>query len=373
VFNTHEVFNQSTPLTNYNLFTSDPALLRGLKHFGNGLLDGCNILSYNLLKSYGAKCGSSEMIEQANLAEKHRPQLRQFDTFGRRIDVVDFHPAYHHLMRHGREVGVASYGYNNEKRDPDSHSTRAALLYLQNQVDPGVCCPLVMTNAAIPVLRNVPGCEELVEKLCHQGYDPRDVPISEKISITAGMSMTEKQGGSDVRANTTMAIPVTAGRAGEGSPYRLTGHKWFTSAPMSDVYLTLAKTKDSDSNLSCFLVPRWCPDGSRNSGFKVMRLKEKLADRSNASSEVEYDNAWCTMVGEEGKGVKTIMEMVQSTRLDCAVGSAGLARRGLMETLHYTVCSYIRVCSAASSFVLIVCVSVCLSLGEPFSLRCDSF
>jgi putative acyl-CoA dehydrogenase len=134
-----------------------------------------------------------------------------------------------------------------------------------------------------------------------------------------------------------MATPVTASRRGQGSPYRITGHKWFTSAPMSDVYLTLAKTKDTDTALSCFLVPRWCPDGSRNSGFNVMRLKDKLADRSNASSEVEYDNAWCTMVGEEGRGVKTIMEMVQSTRLDCAVGSAGMARRGLMETLHYTV------------------------------------
>lgn len=225
---THDVINQSKLLLNYNMFKSDPALLRGLRAFGKGILDGNRISCFNMLNSYGKECGSEGMIETANLAEKNRPILRQFDTFGNRIDVVDFHPSYHKLMDSGKSVGVASYGYNNESSKPDAHITRAALLYMQNQVEPGVCCPLVMTNAAIPVLRRVPGCEEYVKKLCHQSYDPRNVPMEEKLGVTAGMSMTEKQGGSDVRANTTIAIPADETAQGEGNGYYLTGHKvWF--------------------------------------------------------------------------------------------------------------------------------------------------
>ena len=333
---THDIFNVSNSLKNYNMFKSDPAMIRGMESFGKGLLDGNKIENYTMLSDFGDKCGSEKMIDIATLAEKNKPILKQFDTFGQRIDVVDFHPAYHTLMTQAKEDGVASYGYNNELSSPNAHLTRGALLYMQNQVEPGICCPIVMTNAAIPVLRRVPGLEKVVDKLCHQSYDSRDVPIEQKTGITAGMSMTEKQGGSDVRSNTTMATPMNPNKTGQGSEYVLNGHKWFTSAPMCDVFLTLSKTTSNSKSPSCFLVPRWLPNGDRNEGFRVMRLKDKLADRSNASSEVEYDNAHAVMVGEEGKGVKTIIEMVQSTRLDCALGSAGMGRRALHETLHYT-------------------------------------
>lgn len=332
---THQIKNQSKQLINFNVYESDKSLKRSVKNLTN---EKNHQLIENYLFEHGKICGSESMIEHGILAEKNIPLLKQFDVFGNRIDVIDFHPSYHILMKLAKERGMTSYGYNNEDKYEDSHVVRSMIGYIQGQMDQGHGCPITMTNAAIPVLKKLTNYFNLnyVNKLCHPSYDPRNVPIQEKLSITAGMSMTEKQGGSDVRSNTTIAIPNDNNKLGDGNIYFLTGHKWFTSAPMCDIFLTLAKTPNND-NLSCFIVPRFCPDGNRNKGFKIMRLKNKIADRSNASSEVEYDNAWAHMIGEEGKGVKTIIEMVQSTRLDCTTGSASTAKRSLMEALNYTV------------------------------------
>lgn len=289
------------------------------------------------LVTVGEMCGSSEMIQHSELAQRNKPILKQFDNYGRRIDVAEYHISYHNLMDKSLSCGGAAYGYNNEKYPShSSHITRAGLIYMLNQLEPGHCCPVVMTSAAIPVLGKLDYMKDWTEKLLCSKYDPRNVPISQKEAVTCGMSMTEKQGGSDVRANTTTATPIIT--AGEGQAYSLIGHKWFTSAPMSDGFLTLAKTTNPVSNetgLSCFLVPRWKPDGSRNSGFQIMRLKDKLGDHSNASSEVEYRNAYGTLIGEPNKGVKTIIEMVQATRLDCILGSAGGMRKGLHLALNH--------------------------------------
>lgn len=327
---THEVFNQSRPFKNVNLYESDPALRRSLAAF---LPKQSLAESLAHVSSIGERCGSEKMMQTADLAEKNRPTFRQFDLYGNRIDVIDFHPSYHELMDFSLSAGGAAFGYNNSEKHAGSHVIRAALMYMMNQMEPGHCCPVVMTSAAVPVLRKLDSCTEWTQKLLHQGYDPRNVPIKEKKSITVGMSMTEKQGGSDVRANTTTAKAISKEGIGEG--YELTGHKWFTSAPMSDGFLTLAKTPGNDTP-SCFLVPRWKPDGSRNTGFQVMRLKDKLADRANASSEVEYSGAYGMMISEEGRGVKSIIEMVQCTRLDCTLGGAGGARRALMLALNHT-------------------------------------
>lgn len=319
---THAVFNQSKAFINKNLFKSDPALQRVVKKL---------IVPLDHLNNIGLVNGSAVMMNHAELAEKNVPVLRQYDAYGRRIDVVDYHPSYHALMKQGLESGAASYGFNNNAK-PGSHIVRAALIYMQNQLEPGHCCPIVMTSAAVPVIRKNSSLH-LTEKLCAQNYDPRDVPISEKSSITMGMSMTEKQGGSDVRANTTVAQFETSSPSGHKA-FLLKGHKWFTSAPMSDAFLTLAKTR-VDAPPSCFLVPRWRFDGTRNSGFKVMRLKQKCGDRSNASSEVEYDGAWGLLLGEESRGVKTIIEMVNCTRMDCTLGAAGGSRKALMLALNH--------------------------------------
>jgi putative acyl-CoA dehydrogenase len=217
---THEILNVSREFVNVNIYEADPSIRRSVAAFTNS-----DPSTVELLHNHGALCGSRALIETGVLAERNRPVLRQFDTFGRRIDVVDFHPSYHELMSLAKEVGTASYGYVHENASPDSHVVRGVLSYLQGQVDPGHGCPITMTNAAIPVLSRIPGCADLVRKLRHQSYDPRDVPMSEKQSITAGMSMTEKQGGSDVRANTTMATPADGGKTGQGAGYYLTGHK----------------------------------------------------------------------------------------------------------------------------------------------------
>jgi len=330
---THEVFNQSRPFLRVNLLESDPALKRSIVAFLKKDKPETLQQSMSLLNTVGERCGSEKMMQTADLAEKNRPTLRQFDHYGNRIDVVDFHPAYHELMSFSLSFGGAAHGYNNSLQNSGSHVTRAALMYMMNQLEPGHCCPVVMTSAAVPVLRKLEACKEWTQKLLNQNYDPRNVPISEKNAITVGMSMTEKQGGSDVRANTTTANAI--GKKGLGEGYELRGHKWFTSAPMSDGFLTLARTPGSEAP-SCFLVPRWKPDGSRNIGFRVMRLKDKLADRANASSEVEYDGAYGMMISEEGRGVKSIIEMVQCTRLDCTLGGAGGARRALMLALNHT-------------------------------------
>lgn len=327
---THMVTNQARRLEGFNAYEIDSSLQRAVAAFK---VDKAGI---GILHSFGRTTGQKYMIDIANRAEKNPPRLVQFDSYGHRVDIVEYHPDYHILMAHGLEHGAAAYGYNNPS-GVSSHVTRAGLIYMNNQLEPGHCCPIVMTSAAIPVLRKAFGVDpSYVEKLKCQKYDSSNIPISEKKAVTAGMSMTEKQGGSDVRSNTTIATAVDIGKTGPGAAYQLVGHKWFTSAPMCDFFLTLAKTSEQ-SPPSCFLVPRWLPDGTRNAGFRVMRLKDKCADRANASSEVEYDQAWALMISEEGKGVKSIIEMVSSTRMDCTLGSAAGMKRALQQALTHAV------------------------------------
>lgn len=238
--------------------------------------------------------------------------------------MVEFHPHYHALMRTAIAHGVAGLSWADPQ--PGAHVARAALSYLHHQVEPGTSCPLTMTHAAVPVLRREPALREWADKAIAPAYDPRDVPIADKPGVTVGMGMTEKQGGSDVRANTTRAVALQA----EGE-YLLTGHKWFFSAPMSDGFLVLAQAA---GGLTCFLMPRWRPDGTRNA-FRLMRLKDKVGDWSNASSEVEFDGAWAYRIGEEGRGVPTIIEMVMLTRLDCMAGAAAEMRMALAQAIHH--------------------------------------
>lgn len=278
------------------------------------------------LAEYGALAGG-ELYGLSFDAHRDRPRLRTHDRFGTRIDRVEFHSNYHAIMRAAITHGVA--GLSWAQPQPGAHVARAALSYLHYQVEPGSSCPLTMTHAAVPVLRREPALTEWADKAAAPAYDPREVPISEKAGVTIGMGMTERQGGSDVRANTTLAASL----ATEGE-YTLSGHKWFFSAPMSDGFLVLAQ---APGGLSCFLMPRMLADGQRNT-FRVMRLKDKLGDWSNASSEVEFDAAWARRVGPEGRGVATILEMVMLTRLDCMLGSSGLMRMALAQAVHH--CRY---------------------------------
>ena len=266
------------------------------------------------LAGYAALIGAPAMREAGREAMRHPPELRLFDRAGRRLDEVAFHPAYHALMQAGLEAGYAALPWTGGR-----HATHAAMVYLTSQVEPGVCCPMTMTYAAIPVLRGTPLEANWVPKLAASTYDPAVAPVAEKRAATLGMAMTEKQGGSDLRANSTWAEP-------DGEGWRLTGHKWFCSAPMSDGFLTLAQAQ---GGLSCFLVPRWLPEG-RNA-IRLMRLKDKLGNRANASAEIEYHGARAHLVGEEGRGVATIIEMVHHTRLDTALAPAGLMRAALAE------------------------------------------
>ena len=288
----------------------------------------------NQVRHFGKQCGSTKFMSLADDAEANRPSLRQFDNYGNRIDVIEFHDSYHSLMRNSIESGCTVHGHK-DAGNPSAHITRAALLLQANQLEPGHCCPVTMTSAAVPVLRDPhshPFVAQFLQKVMTGKYDPANAPISSKTGATIGMSMTEKQGGSDVRANTTIATQRIDG----GGAYSLRGHKWFTSAGMSDAFLTLAKVDSQDALPSCFLVPRWLPDGSRNSGFHLVRMKRKLADLANASSEVEYHDCLGYPVGEEGKGVKTILQMVQLTRLDCCIGSTGGMRRALQVAINHT-------------------------------------
>ncbi|KMW57072.1 Acyl-CoA dehydrogenase [Candidatus Rhodobacter oscarellae] len=264
-----------------------------------------------------------QMQEAGRQANRHAPQLRLFDAAGRRLDEVEFHPSYHWLLGLGLEHGYAACAWEDGARG--GHVTHAAMVYLMNQVEPGVCCPMTMTYAAVPAMSaDAALAQSWVPKLTARHYDPSVVPLSGKTAATLGMAMTEKQGGSDVRANTTRAEP-------DGDDYRLFGHKWFCSAPMSDGFLTLAQ---APGGLTCFLVPRWLEDGSRNA-IHLMRLKDKLGNRANASAEIEYHGAFAHRLGEEGQGVRTIIEMVHHTRLDTAVAPAGLMRAALGEALHW--------------------------------------
>jgi putative acyl-CoA dehydrogenase len=315
------VFNQSPPLEGYNLFDSDTALREAIHREGGGWIEP-------EARKLGELCGRPETINLGVLANRFAPELRTHDRFGNRIDEVTYHSAYHDLMRLGIEAKCHSLPWVEERSG--SHVARAALVMIRHQVDEGTSCPITMTFAAIPSLRLQPQhFHEWGRRALSAAYDPRSIPATQKAGILFGMGMTERQGGSDVRANTTVAEPAHA----DGSPdeYVITGHKWFCSAPMCDAFLILAQ---APGGLSCFLLPRWRPDGSRNA-FHLLRLKDKLGNRSNASSEVEFRRAYALLVGEEGRGVRTIMEMVRHTRLDCALGSASSIRKAVAEATHH--------------------------------------
>ncbi|MET9295620.1 acyl-CoA dehydrogenase family protein [Streptomyces sp. NPDC003077] len=314
---THEVLNQAPPLTGFST-ADEPALLEALRREGAGWGE-------RELRELGALAGTEAVREQARMAEEQPPRLRTHDRFGHRIDEVEFHPAWHQLMTAAVENGLHAAPWADAR--PGAHLLRAAKFYVWSQAEPGHGCPISMTYAAVPALRAAPELAARYEPLLSaRTYDYGLRPPLDKAGLIAGMSMTEKQGGSDVRANTTRAVP-----AGDGT-YRITGHKWFTSAPMSDVFLLLAQTEEGPS---CFLLPRVLPDGTRNP-MHLMRLKDKLGNRSNASAEIEYDGAVAWPVGEPGRGVRTIVEMVNMTRLDCVLGSAAGMRAGLRQALHHT-------------------------------------
>lgn len=316
-FVTHRVENQPPEFAPRDLWRDDIALREAVVREGG--YDFADALA-----TYGALAGD-ELYRLSFDAHRDRPRLRTHDRFGHRIDLVEFHPNYHRIMQAAIEHGVAGLSWSQPR--PGVHVARAALSYLHHQVEPGTSCPLTMTHAAVPVLRHAPALAGWESKAVSPYYDPRDIACEHKLGITLGMGMTEKQGGSDVRANATVATALGA----EGE-YRLVGHKWFFSAPMSDAFLVLAQ---APGGLSCFLMPRWRPDGSRNA-FALMRLKDKLGDWSNASSEVELMDAWAYRIGDEGRGVATIIEMVMLTRLDCMLGAAAEMRMALAQAMHHT-------------------------------------
>lgn len=319
VFDNHEVMNQPPPLVDCNLFETDPILGAALEREGAGW-------AVDKLAAFGRLTGSEHVAELAAAANRHLPELRVFDGAGRRLDEVTYHPAYHELMGIAKAHEVHSIAWTSARGG--GHVAHMALEYLLVQAEPGVCCPITMTYAALPALRNTPAiAAQWQARLTAASYDPRFIPATEKTGVTIGMAMTEKQGGSDVRANTTQAR-----LDGPDGQYELTGHKWFCSAPMSDAFLTLAQTA---AGLSCFLVPRWRPDGMRNP-FLIQRLKDKLGDRSNASCEIEYRRTWAQLIGEQGHGVRAIIEMVHHTRLDTAAAAAGLMRQAVVQAVHHT-------------------------------------
>jgi len=318
---THDVVNQTPPLENYNAWQGDAALQEAVHRHGGGWAEAD-------IRAYGEKTGSAQVIEWGFLANHYKPEFFPHDRYGHRVDLVRFHPAYHELMHMGLREGLHAQPWTAPR--PGAHVARAAKSYLQAQVEAGHGCPLTMTFAAVPTLKLTPSvAEQWLPKVLASDYDPRNVPHTEKTAVTIGMGMTEKQGGSDVRANTSVATPVAA--AGPGELYRLTGHKWFMSAPMCDAFLMLAQ---APGGLSCFLVPRWCPDGSKNP-LQVQRLKNKMGNVSNASSEVEMRGALGWMVGEEGRGVPAIIEMVALTRFDCMVGSMAGQRQAVAQAAHH--------------------------------------
>jgi putative acyl-CoA dehydrogenase len=317
---THEVLNQPPPLEGYDLFATDRVLAEGVEREGAGW-------AHDRLATLGSLVGGAP-LEWGRLANANPPVLRTHDRFGHRIDEVEFHPAWHDLMRTSVAHGLHALPWREPR--PGAHVARAGLFFVMSQVEAGHGCPISMTYSGVPALRAEPAlAAEWEPRLTSLDYDPGLRPASEKRGALCGMAMTEKQGGSDVRANTTRAEPL--GAPGRGREYAITGHKWFCSAPMCDAFLVLAQ---APRGLSCFLLPRILPDGTRNR-FHIQRLKDKLGNRSNASSEVEFDGAWARMVGEEGRGVATIIEMVNHTRLDCVIGSASGMRAALVQALHH--------------------------------------
>ncbi|HET99170.1 MAG TPA: DNA alkylation response protein, partial [Aurantimonas coralicida] len=318
-FQTHEVVNQSSDYAGFNAFRSDPLLRLLAAEFGDATL-----LS---LEQHGRFCGFAEAHDLARLANTEPPKLRRFDEKGRRLELVDYHPAYHALMRRSIADGLhASLWSGPAEEEGFRHRARAARFYMTAGVECGHLCPITMTSAAVAPLAAAPDVRDAwLPVIATRQYDPGVKPPLTKAGVTLGMGMTEKQGGTDVRANTSRAIEAGNGR------YRITGHKWFMSAPMSDAFLVLAQTGDGPT---CFLIPRRRDDGMLN-GLFIQRLKDKLGNRSNASAEVEFIDAEAVRIGDSGRGVRTIIDMVTLTRLDCALASAGLMRGALAEAVHH--------------------------------------
>ncbi|MEU6682180.1 acyl-CoA dehydrogenase family protein [Streptomyces sp. NPDC046832] len=319
---THTVTNQVPPLVGYDVFSADRSLTDAVdRHLDPELRD--DVLGE--LAALGRACGSAQVQEWGRLANENPPRLQTHDRYGNRVDEVEFHPSWHRLLGKGVSAGLTAAWDR-----PAGHLRRAAAFLVWTQVEAGNGCPLSMTHAAVPALRTDPDlAAEWEPRLTSMVYDRELRPAHLKAGALFGMGMTEKQGGSDVRANTTAARPLA-----EDGTYELTGHKWFCSAPMSDGFLVLAQ---APGGLTCFLVPRVLRDGTRNV-FRIQRLKDKLGNRSNASAEVEFDGTWGRRVGEEGRGVRTIIEMVAATRLDCVLGSAGLMRQAVAQAVHH--CTY---------------------------------
>jgi len=325
---THEVVNQPVELAGYNLYAVDRALREAVARAGAAAAEAS-------LLDFGQRIGTAEYLDLGRLANHHPPEFEPNDRFGRRTDLVRFHPAYHALMRTAISEGLHASPWTDP--GPAAHAERAARYYLHAQVEAGHGCPVTMTFAAIPSLRLQPDLAAMWEpKIGSRIYDPDNQPAEHKKGLTVGMAMTEKQGGSDVRANSTRAYPVSA--AGPGQPYELVGHKYFVSAPMCDLFLVLAQ---APGGLTCFLLPRWRPDGSKNP-MQLQRLKRKMGNVSNASAETELRGALAWMVGEEGRGVRTIIEMVAMTRFDCMIGSSAGMRMAASQALHH--------CSQRSAF-----------------------
>ena len=319
-FATHEVFNQSPPFEDVDLYTVDRPLMDAVSANGGAS-------ARQELSEFGKHWGSAAMAERGRIANENTPKLRTFDLRGNRRDEVEFHPAYHELMAHSAHAGVHNSTWNAAGKPAGGASEviRAAKFYMAAQVETGHLCPITMTRASVAALAEQPDLlAKIMPVLGTRSYDPAFAPWWTKRGMTLGMGMTEKQGGTDVRSNMTRAER-------DGDAYRITGHKWFMSAPMCDAFLVLAQAEEG---LSCFLMPRFAPDGSINA-IRFQRLKDKLGNRSNASSEVEFHGAYAERVGAEGKGIRTIIQMVQLTRQDCAIASAGLMRSGLAHALHH--------------------------------------
>lgn len=319
-FATHEVFNQSPPFEDVNLFAVDQPLVDAVRANGGAAAE-------RKLSEFGKHWGSAAMADRGRAANENTPKLRTFDAKGNRRDQVEFHPAYHELMAHSAHAGVhnSTWTADGKPVGDAAEVIRAAKFYMASQVETGHLCPITMTRASVAALAVQPDLlGRVMPVLSTKSYDPSFTPWWDKRGMTLGMGMTEKQGGTDVRANMTRAVR-------EGNGYRITGHKWFMSAPMCDAFLVLAQ---AEAGLTCFFMPRFSPDGSVNA-IQFQRLKDKLGNRSNASSEVEFVGAYAERVGEEGKGIRTIIQMVQLTRQDCAIASVGLMRSGLAHALHH--------------------------------------
>jgi len=317
----HEVANQPPPLVDYNIFAADRPLVEAVRREGAEWAE-------ERISAVGEYAGGEHAQTLGRLANENGPKLRTHDRYGHRVDETEFHPAWHELLGKAVEFELHSSPWQDPR--PGAHVARGAAFMCFSQAEAGVGCPISMTYSVIPALRTQPElAAEWEPRFTSSVYDPRNAPAPEKSGALAGMGMTEKQGGTDVRANTTVARPVNGG--GAGAEYELSGHKWFMSAPMCDAFLVLAQ---ADGGISCFLFPRWTPDGARNR-FRLQRLKDKLGNRSNASSEIEFDAASAWLVGEEGAGVRTIIEMVNHTRLDCVMGGATGMRAGVAQAIHH--------------------------------------